>query len=231
MNICYKHSKLSVIDGFLRLLFLRCSHMFQSNMIEECTNDFVKIYGNPTNCNQSELTVKGKNNIIIIKNNVQLLRTRIAMVGDNNVLVIDEGSVLRGKFLLDGGAKIEIGKKTIFNFATAELEAREGKGISIGSECLFSHFRAITSDVHSVFDRQTKKRLNQPREIVIQDRVWIAYDAILLKGTSLSNDTVVGARSLVRGKYPPHVVIAGNPAEVVRSDILWDTRSLDILQI
>lgn len=204
--------------------------MFETNELNnEINNEYICVIGLPIRSEHLKLTVKGKNNTIIFKNSVTLIRTNISIVGDNNVFIIHDNCVLRGNFLLDKGAKIEIGSKTIFNFSTSAVEARDSKSITIGSNCLFSQARLQTSDVHSIFDLDTKKRINPPKDIVIENNVWIAFDALICKGSYISENSVVGARALVAGKFPVSSVIAGNPAKVIKSNIVWDTRSLDSL--
>jgi len=45
---------------------------------------------------------------------------------------------------------------------------------------------------------------------------WLGSGAVILPGTRLGRNTVVGAGSVVRGAFPDHVVLAGIPARVVR---------------
>lgn len=49
----------------------------------------------------------------------------------------------------------------------------------------------------------------------IGDNVFIGTGATILMNTHIGNNTIVGARSVVSGKYPDNVVIAGCPARVV----------------
>ncbi|KZN44357.1 acyltransferase [Pseudoalteromonas luteoviolacea] len=46
---------------------------------------------------------------------------------------------------------------------------------------------------------------------------WIGYDSLLLPGTRLGNNTVVAAKSVLKGSYPDNVLIAGNPAKVIKA--------------
>ncbi len=49
----------------------------------------------------------------------------------------------------------------------------------------------------------------------IGDNVFIGMKSIILMGTHIGNNSIVGAGSVVSGSFPDGVVIAGNPAKVV----------------
>ena len=50
----------------------------------------------------------------------------------------------------------------------------------------------------------------------IGSNVWVGARAILLGGTVLGDNCVVGAASVVEGEFPADCLVAGNPARVVR---------------
>lgn len=52
--------------------------------------------------------------------------------------------------------------------------------------------------------------------ITIRDRVWIGFEAVVLKGVTIGEGAIVGARSVVTADVEPYTVVAGNPARVVR---------------
>lgn len=52
--------------------------------------------------------------------------------------------------------------------------------------------------------------------IKICDRVWIGFNAIILKGVTIGEGAVVGAGAVVTRDVEPYTVVAGNPARVVR---------------
>lgn len=51
--------------------------------------------------------------------------------------------------------------------------------------------------------------------IKIGDKVWIGFDAIVLKGVTIGEGAIVGARSVVTRDVEPYTIVAGNPAVVV----------------
>lgn len=55
------------------------------------------------------------------------------------------------------------------------------------------------------------------KPIVIGDNVWIGFDVVILKGVSIGEGAIVGARSVVTHDIPAWTVAAGNPARVVKT--------------
>lgn len=66
------------------------------------------------------------------------------------------------------------------------------------------------------------ERVEIAREAIkIGARVWIGFNAILMKGVTIGNGSIVAAGSVVTSDVPEKTIVAGNPARVVR-----DIRSL-----
>ncbi len=53
-------------------------------------------------------------------------------------------------------------------------------------------------------------------EVVIEDGVFIGVHAIILPGVTIGSGAMVAAGSVVTKDVPPHTVVAGNPARVIR---------------
>ncbi|HEX7588363.1 MAG TPA: acyltransferase, partial [Anaerolineae bacterium] len=49
------------------------------------------------------------------------------------------------------------------------------------------------------------------------DKAWVSLGSIVLKGVTLGEGCIVGAGSVVTADVPPWVVVAGNPARVIRA--------------
>jgi acetyltransferase-like isoleucine patch superfamily enzyme len=61
---------------------------------------------------------------------------------------------------------------------------------------------------------------------------WLGTGAIILPGTRLGRNTVVGAGAVVRGEFPDHAVLAGIPATVVRQydpELGWRPELRDVV--
>jgi galactoside O-acetyltransferase len=52
--------------------------------------------------------------------------------------------------------------------------------------------------------------------IVVDDKAWIGFDAVILKGVTIGEGAVVGARAVVTRDVEPYTVVAGNPARLVK---------------
>lgn len=54
------------------------------------------------------------------------------------------------------------------------------------------------------------------KPIIIESKVWIGFDVTILKGVTIGEGAVVGAKSVVTKDVEPWTVVAGNPAVVVK---------------
>lgn len=65
--------------------------------------------------------------------------------------------------------------------------------------------------------------LNEPKEIIIGNNVWIGMRTTILKGTQIGNDVIVGSGSLLHKPINGnHLIIAGNPAKVIKEGVRWE---------
>jgi maltose O-acetyltransferase len=51
--------------------------------------------------------------------------------------------------------------------------------------------------------------------VVIGNRVFVGVGAIILPGSRIGDDSIVGAGAVVRGDIPPGSLVVGNPAKIV----------------
>ena len=64
--------------------------------------------------------------------------------------------------------------------------------------------------------------------VVVGKRAYVGVGAILLPGTTIGEDSVVGAGTVVHGEIPPGSLVVGNPAKVspLKGAIAWQRASL-----
>jgi acetyltransferase-like isoleucine patch superfamily enzyme len=98
-------------------------------------------------------------------------------------------------------ASLAIGDGTFLNHHT---QVYANKSISIGRDCMIS-WNVLLSDKSDGYCTEG---------IHIDDRCWIGASCIILPGTQLGHDCIVGAGSIVQGKYPPYSKIVGEGYEI-----------------
>lgn len=115
-----------------------------------------------------------------------------------------------------GKGKIRIGDHVGISGAT--IYAREE--ISIGNHVLVgANTKILDNDFHPLeVEARNRNDFSKVdcRPVKIGDNVFIGCNCLILKGTEIGEGSVVGAGSVVSGKFPAGVVIAGNPAKVIR---------------
>jgi acetyltransferase-like isoleucine patch superfamily enzyme len=55
-----------------------------------------------------------------------------------------------------------------------------------------------------------------PRAVVIEENVWIGFEAVVLPGITIGRGAVIGCKTVVTENVPPYAVVAGNPARIIR---------------
>lgn len=118
--------------------------------------------------------------------------------------------------LLKEGASIEIGDDSALTGVTvcAAESVVIGRRVLIGADATImdTDFHPLSPEARR--EHQTRGAATAP--VVVGDDVFIGMGAILLKGTRIGAGSVVGAGAVVSGTFPERVIIAGNPAKVVR---------------
>jgi len=87
--------------------------------------------------------------------------------------------------------------------------------IVIGDNCMLASGAYITdSDWHDVYDRVGSFGKTAP--VRIEDNVWIGDSAIICKGVTIGENSIIGAGAIVVDSIPSNTIAAGNPAKVVK---------------
>lgn len=107
-------------------------------------------------------------------------------------------------FEVHGEGVLEIGEGTYFN-RYCMISAHER--VTIGKHCMFGPGVKIfdNNHVHSPESGVSGKLITGA--ISIGDNSWIASDSIILKGTHIGKNCVIGAGCIVRGEVPDGSVV------------------------
>ena len=116
------------------------------------------------------------------------------------------------------GGRVEIGANCGISGSTlyAMKSIKIGDNVIIGGNC-----KIIDNDFHPLpYSQRIDQKVEdiKMRPIEVGEGCFIGANSILLKGCKLGKNCVVGAGSVVSCYFPDNVIIAGNPAMIVKEN-------------
>jgi maltose O-acetyltransferase len=108
------------------------------------------------------------------------------------------------------GRKVFLGDRNVINFDSL-LDGRR-HAIRVGNDVSIGPDASILTLGH---DPQSRDFADKGGEVIIGDRAWICYRAIILPGVSIGEGAVVGAGAVVSRDVEPYTIVAGSPARVI----------------
>ncbi|MCB1645533.1 MAG: acyltransferase [Pseudomonadales bacterium] len=113
--------------------------------------------------------------------------------------------------VFEGQGRIEIGSYSIINPGVRITSASE---ILIGHSCMLAMNCYLSdADLHDIQHRIYAPGKTGP--IRLGNNVWIGDSALVSKGVTIGDNSIVGAWSVVTKDVPANSIVAGNPARVV----------------
>jgi len=110
-----------------------------------------------------------------------------------------------------GKGRIRIGKYCLICPGVRIGSAHE---IIIGDNCMVASNAYITdSDWHDIYNRIS---IGKTAPVKIGNNVWIGDSAIVCKGVTIGENSIIGAGAVVVNAIPANSVAAGNPAKAVK---------------
>lgn len=117
-------------------------------------------------------------------------------------------------FRCDYGENIYIGENFFANFNLTILDEAE---VRIGDNVFIGPNVSIYTACHPLDAKTRNSGVEWAEPVTIGNNVWIGGGVTFLPGSSVGNDAVVGAGSVVTRNFPDKVLVAGNPARIVKT--------------
>jgi len=119
---------------------------------------------------------------------------------------------------LSNSGNITFGKNFFINGQSLIICVKQidfGDKILIGWGCNIMDF-----DYHKILDLKDNI-LNEPRPIVIKDRVWICSNAAILKGSFINSDTIVAINTVISKTFNEKNIMLGGVNQIIKQNVKW----------
>jgi acetyltransferase-like isoleucine patch superfamily enzyme len=144
--------------------------------------------------------------------------TTVIFGGSNAILTLNGCTIGRGVKLTVGfSAHLSLGKNS---YITDGSRIAAQNSITIGNNCAISFGVTIIDDDGHGFGLPPYSA-----PIVIEDNVWIGCNVTILKGVTIGEGSAVAAGSVVNKSCPPHSLLAGVPARIIKEGVYWTDQS------
>ncbi|WGL15046.1 sugar O-acetyltransferase [Microbulbifer bruguierae] len=121
---------------------------------------------------------------------------------------------IESPFHCDYGENIHVGENFFANFGCVILDVAE---VRFGDNCMLAPQVGIYTATHPLDPRERCSGLEYAKPITIGDNGWIGGMAVINPGVTLGNNVVVASGAVVTKSFGDNVVLAGNPARVIRT--------------
>lgn len=169
----------------------------------------------------------GHNNCLVIDEDIKFGKTKIIFKGNNSLCYINKtkNNSVKLNLTLYNNSTFFLGKRCSFN-GILNIIVSETMNVLIGEDTMFSFGIWIrTSDVHLMYDFNTKRRINLAKDILIGSHVWVGQNSSLLKGSTVGSGSIIGYGSISTKIAESNAVYVGQPSRKVKHDVIWDRES------
>jgi len=116
-------------------------------------------------------------------------------------------------FYCDYGTNIHVGDDVFFNFNCVVLDVTS---VRLGDRVFVAPNVQFYAATHPIEAKPRREMWEFGKPIIIGNDVWIGGSSVICPGVTIGDRVVIGAGSIVTKSFPSDVVIAGNPARVIR---------------
>lgn len=124
-----------------------------------------------------------------------------------------EGVTIVPPFYCDYGCNISVGSNVFMNFSCTILDPAP---VVIGDNVQFGPSVQVYTATHPIMAAERIKGPEMAYPVTIGENSWVGGGAILCPNVTVGRNVVVGAGAVVTRDVPDNVVVAGNPARVIR---------------
>lgn len=121
---------------------------------------------------------------------------------------------IESTFKCDYGYNISVGENFYANFGCVILDCAP---VTIGDDCMLAPNVQIYTAAHPIDPFARNKGIEFAKPITLGHSCWIGGNSVINPGVTLGDNVVVGAGSVVTKSFGDNVVIAGNPAKVIKT--------------
>lgn len=139
------------------------------------------------------------------------------------------GAYNMATFIVGASGTVDVGSYTVLGGTFIVCS----DSVTIGSHCLIAWGSVITDTWAGFESASIEKRrevlrfaatdarrrllpVDTPRPVVLEDNVWVGFDAVILPGVTLGRGAIVGCKTIISEDVPPYAIMVGNPARLIR---------------
>lgn len=130
------------------------------------------------------------------------------------LLITDGNFWIKPPFYCDYGYNIHLGKNVMINYQCVILDVCP---VEIGDHTLIGPGTHIYTACHSLDPEERIKDREFGKPVTIGKNVWIGGHCTILPGVTIGCHSVIGAGSVVTKDVPNRVIVAGNPARIIKA--------------
>lgn len=148
---------------------------------------------------------------VVFKKNAKV-RTQGGTVSIGNNVVFESNSYINSV----SGGKVKIGNNVYFN-RNCIIVGRDN--ITIEDNCMFGPNVCIYDHDH-IYTRNGIENNFKKSSVIIEEGSWIAAGCIILRGTHVGKNCVIGAGVTLKGDIPDYSVVRKNSDDITIREIL-----------
>jgi maltose O-acetyltransferase len=126
---------------------------------------------------------------------------------------IGENLIIWPPFNCIYGENIHIGNNVFLNINCMIIDNNR---VEFGDYAMVGPGVQVYTAAHPLDAKSRNQGWEETKPVTIGNSVWIGGSAILLPGVTIGERSVIGAGAVVTKDVPPSVVVAGNPARIIR---------------